>query len=618
MLSEEAPAEDGAGGAELEPEDLGPSFEVGPGAQAGWWSRAFPALVVVVTGLLLQARTESPALWAGPSDAAKYLALARAAPGRALYDGHAYLIHPPLHPLAIRALALLPGVDLATAGALLGSLCVVGLALVVTLLARRLLGLSPWTCAVAGLALLASRGAAFLGQGVWREPGQTLLVFGLLLLAARPGSSRARLLAAGALGLLMGLTWDPLVLLVPFLLVGGWLLRRPPLLAAGVVLAVTWMGWAGWRWQALTRAPAYPAGIDGVWEDSTQAGPGAFFNPNLLANTARHNEYFWPRELTLERPLQAAAPWFSAPERPYLTLLEVPGTVRAGALAVLCLALVGLVCLVRGPPPPQGWGPLVVLALAAGLLGGPGLVGGQARYGFALLPALALLTACAAEGALARVASSSSSRDRAARGVVLVACALILVGWWAGRPSWTWGRPQLYEGRAVVAGLARCPDDLVAGDWALAAPVGLTPDLCWTLPERRIVTLPFAAEGLWELLERRGVRLVVLPHETFRTERLGVDPAAADLAHGLPMVRAIHAAARDGRLTHLGTALEAEVTDAPRARAYDLFWVGPPADAPAGFGVLLEPGAEDALAQALATGAASPETRRLAGLLTSD
>jgi len=564
-------------------------------------------LGLAVLGLLLQARAAAPAVWQGPSDAAKYLALARALPDYALYDDHPYLIHPPAFPAAIRGVAELTSAALPTAGVLLASLATVGLALLAFALAHRLLGGSVAGGLTAALLLLCSRAAAFLGQGVWREPFQTLLTFGLLLLALteRPAAGRRRrgLEVGGAtlLGGLMGLTWDPFVLLAPLLLAGAWLLGRRTLLVAALALAIAWSGWATWRYATLTGEPTYPAGIDGLPEDTRAAGPKAFFNPNLLPRTARHNAYFWGPAATPLRPFAAAAPWLAAPEGVHFTLTRPAPGLHLASVALAAVAIAGAFLLARAPPAGRGRELLLVVAVA-GLLGGPGLVGRTARYGYALLPLIGLLAGACVAAATRR----DPARER--RAAVAVAVVGLLLGalWVATRPAWTWARPQRFEGRVVARVLA----DLDPAPSAVAAPVGLTPDLCWQLPGRRVVTLPLDPDhGLDALLAAREVEVVVLPHEVPAWRRPGADDAWHAYAHGLATRSALAAAAARGELRHLGVAVEAERTDAVRVRAFDVLWRGPGGPDP--FGCRVEPAGLPALAAALEAGAVSSETRRL-------
>jgi hypothetical protein len=570
-------------------------------APAGLPPWLFPLLLALV-GLLTQSRARTAELWQGDSDAAKYAALARSWPDTTLYDAHPYLIHPGGYPTAIRVLSGLSGLPVERAGSLLGGLCVTGLALLVFVLGRRSLGLSPPAAFAAGLLLLLSRAAEVLGQGVWREPLQTLGLYLLLTLALVPApdgraARRGVLVLAAALGALLGLTWDLFVLITPLLLIGAWALRRPPLLAAAVALLISWGSWASWRHDVLTSGPSYPAGIDGTLEVTDDLPLLAWLNPNFLPRTSRFNAYFWPREPTPLRPLRALAPWFCSEPSPHLTSFRPGALLQTLAGFLLLAALLGGAVLARAPP--EAWRGLLLLALCAGVLGGPALIGLQARYGVALLPVLALLVGKAVEVLVARTPGRAWAPGSVALAVLLA------VGWLAGSEGWSWGRPQRFEGRSVVAAIAAV--DTRGG--AVAGLAGLTPDLAWQLEGRRVVTLPSVpAWGLDELLDTRQVGLLVLPHEVHPWEREGTDAAWRDEVYAIPTLRALHGRLQAGRLTYLGLTLEAEQTDVLRMRAYDLIWQGE--DPPAGFGLWLGARELVPLALALEQGGVSRETRR--------
>lgn len=91
------------------------------------------------------------------------------------------VLHPPLHPLLIRAVSAAAGLPCDRAGVALAGLSTIGLGLLTFGLARAALGST--TGGLAAAALLASRGAVVLGQGPWREPLQTLVAYGLLAVA---------------------------------------------------------------------------------------------------------------------------------------------------------------------------------------------------------------------------------------------------------------------------------------------------------------------------------------------------------------------------------------------------------------------------------------------------
>lgn len=565
--------------------------------------RAAPWLAVGLLGLVTQGLAASPALYAGPSDAASYVALARGAPSRALFDGREYVLHPPLHPLLIRATSLVTGLGCDRAGVVLAAACTVCLGLLTFGLARRALDSTAGGLAAAAL-LLASRGAVFLGQGTWREPLQTLLVYGLLALLVLRPPSRGGAAAGVALAALGGLLWDPLVLLAPLLLGGGVWLRRPALLAAAAALVLVWGGWALHRRGVLAAEAEYPAGIDGLVEETRDAPAAALLNPNFLPRTARHNAFFWGAEATPLRPLELAAPWFAADEAPWLEVPPGAGLTTA-CLALLALAVPGLLLVVDRAREAGRLRELAVALACVGLLGAPAALGRTPRYGYAWLPLVALL--CGA--VVARLERRAGSRRAELAGLGLALA--VVVAWVPGHRHCAWTRAQRFDGEGVAAWLAA---GRLGPELAVAAPVGLTQDLCWVAPGARVVTLPLGPDGLERLLVGRRAPLVVLPFELAVAARPGRTRAEAEEAQGVPAVRAVHAAVAAGRATRLGTVVEAEVTDRPRARLWDLFWwpeAAGGAPAPAPFGLFVAPGAEEALRAALAAGAVSPQARAL-------
>lgn len=572
------------------------------------WARWAPLAFVAIVCLVHQALAAEPALWAGPSDASKYLALARNAPWHRLYDEHVYVIHPPLYPLLIRAVSLVTWTSLPTAGTLLSSLATVGLALGLFAVGRRITGSVAGGLATA-VVFSVSRGALYCGQGLYREPVQVLLLLALFAVALPVDAERAReprrVALSAALGATLGVLWDPLVLLVPGLVAAAWFTgRRRALLAAALALAVAWGGWAVVRHASLLTVPEYAAGIDGTVEETRHVGPRTFFNPNFFPRTAQHNAYFWPTQPTPARALAFAAPWCVQAEGPFLETAPTP--LQGAATGVLgVVALLGLGLLVRRRP--AGWRSLLTVACALAFLGAPGAAGRTSRYAYALLPIIAVLV-----GEVVAFAARRSGRERLAVGIVAGLALLSTLGWLATHRVASWPRPQKYEGRS----LARWLETSRVEAPAIAAAVGLTPDLCWELPGRRVVTLPFRAEGLFPLLERRDARLVLVPHEVRPFARMGVSRDIREEAASLPMLRAVHAAAADGRLRHLGVLLEGEVTDRARLRAFDLFWrVAPGQPGPAPFGAFVEPGSLEALARVLEEGALTAESRRLLAAL---
>lgn len=567
-------------------------------SEAGRAWRAAPWLAVALLGLVTQTLAATPALFAGDGDGASYAALARAAPGRAIYDDRPYVLHPPLHPLLIRAVAAAGGLPCDRAGVVLAGLSTVGLGLLTFGLARAALGSTAGALVAAAL-LLASRGAVVLGQGPWREPLQTLVAYGLLGVALLGPPGRGRLAAAALLAALAGLLWDPLVWLVAPLLAAGLWLRRPAALAGAAVLLVVWLGWALHRQATIAATPEYPAGIDGLVEETARGGIGPFFNPNLYPRTAAHNGFFWPAAPTPLRPFELAAPWFVDEEPPHVGYPPGAGT-SAAALALLAAALGGLVLVARRPPPP-GLDRRALAALAAGglLLGGPACLGLTPRYGYAWLPLLAGLAGAAAAAAAARL----DPGERRAVPAALLLVAGLCGAWLVGHRHGAWSRPQRFDGASLAALLAG-PRPLAPG-LAVAAPVGLVPDLVWLLPGRRVVTLPLDGEVEARVVAR-GAPLVVAPRALAPMLRPGVPLEVAELAQGVPALRAVHAAAAAGRAAHLGVLVEGEVTDRARVRAWDVFWwpaaargAAPGAAAPAPFGLLVEPGAAQAIRQAL-------------------
>lgn len=525
--------------------------------------RAAPWLVVLLLGLVTQGLADAPTWWAGGGDHAKYLALGRAAPSHVLYDGHRYVIHPPVHGWLIGLLGV--ALPLEAAGQALSGLATVGLGLVVFALARRLGadahgGTDDAAGLLAAVVFFAARGATTLGQGVTREPLQALVLTGLLavlLLGERPARVR---LAAGALGALAGLTWDLLVLAAPPLLATGRWLRRPGFAVAAAALVVAWLGWATTRAAWLSSSPGgYPAGIDGTVE-APAASPGAFFNPNLLPRTRAHNAVFWPLAPTPERPLTLLAPWpIAATREPHR---------GASALAVAALLAAAAAGLARRRSAVDLRRLVALLAVAAPVAA-PALLGQQPRYAYPLLPGL-----CVAAGL------GLAGLDARARRLAPAAAAALALGWAATHPHLAWARQPAFEGGGLEA-LGLPPGE------PLAAPVGLVPDLVWRLPGRRVVTLPLT-DDVEPFLAARGVRLVVVPHELARPQDA---PPGWEAASGVPALAAVRAAAGAGRATLLGTVVEGEVTDAPRVRRWDLLWLGPGAPAP--FGRFVEPGVSE-------------------------
>lgn len=554
-------------------------------------------LGLTLVGLLTQARARTPALWAGDGDAAKYAALARGWPDPVLFDGHAYLIHPSGYPASLAGVAALTGLPYPQAASLLGGLCWTALALLTYALGRRALDLSRPAAALAALLLLFSRAGEVLGQGAWREPLTTLgLYIGLSMAwwphpATQLGRRGVSLLAAG-LGLFLGRTWDLFALVAPLWIAGGWRLRRPALSAAGVALALSWGSWTIWRHQTMTTAGRYPAGLDGLWEETADPPPLTWLNPNALPQTSRHNAYFWPAEPTPLRALRPLAPWVASPPAPLLTERRPSRWVVVWAALLAGAALLGLVNLLRDRPRTAlGREGLLLSAVCVSGLGLPALIGLQARYGAALWPALALLVARALP------------RRRGGDGVVAVIAGLATVAWLAGSQAWTWARPQQFEARSAARAVAA----VASGSDAVATVVGLSPDLAWHLPDHRVVTLPQdPTVDLAAFLDARGVRVLIVPHEVHPWDR-GVDPAWRDEVHGLTTLAALRRLI-PRELRHSAVVVEAEACERLRARAYDLLvWRRPGPN----LGVVVWPEEVPGLIEALEDGAVSPATRQL-------
>lgn len=553
-----------------------------------------------------------PVAWIGGGDEPKYLALARSAPAHRLYDDHLYAMHPPLHAWLIRLVSL-SGASLPGAGAALAGLCTVAVSLLVAIGAARLTR-SRAAGLGAGLVVACSRLAAFTAAGAYREPVAVALLLGLLLTLWAPAPGRARVVGAALLGAALGLTWDPFLLLLGPLLLGALLPGAPPgwprraLLAAALGLLVAWGGWALVRRHALTSEPDYPAGIDGAPEDTAHLGLAAAWNPNFLPATARHNAYHWQLAPAPLPALEAMAPAWPPPDGPTLDLVGTapPLARRLGGLLLGLAALLGGFAHLRQPAPAPGMRrALALAALGLSLLAAPGLLGFQVRYAWPLLPLIATATACGLAWLEAR-----SGRPRLVLGLVAALGATSALAWAATHPWLSWPRPRACEAHGVAAWIGTR-----ATGGAVAAPVGLTPDLCWLLPGRRVVTLPTDGRGLRERLAARDVRLVVLPHELQPWIRPGASPAEVEEATGLAALRAAHAlvgaGVGAGALVRVGVVLEAELTDRPRARALDLL-APPGAWKPARPDeVWLAPGAAAPLLALLERGELTPETVRL-------
>ncbi len=586
-----------------------------------------------VFALLIQLWASDPAVYLGHTDAAKYLTLARNAPAHVLFEGRFFALHPPVFGYVIR-LASLGVLGLPTAGVLISCLASVGLVLVTCALGRRVLG-SLAGGLLAGLLLLFAGSTALLGQGVWREPLHTLLIYGLMLFGlsrrapaegaaeesvegvgegeglqkAAPGWVKQ--VAAGALGLVSGLIWDPMVFAGPVVLAGGILLKRRLLVVSAVALMVTWTAWATVRYQIVRGDPTLPVGMDGMPEPSSadpEVGfrPMVFLSPNRLPLTAQWDAYQWPMAATPQRVFYNMTPRF------FFEGLEVlsPAPSRAagwGALLVFSIVLCGAVVLVRGPPPPAERRELLMLAVVGVGLGLPAVAGRAPRYGYPMLPVL-----CIVAGGCGRALLPRLDVKRAALAVG-VGLALVVLAWAVVQPPTSLGRPKYTEGRGVRA----AAQELGFLDRAevVVGTHGLTPELCWLFPDATVITLPLdGPPDLAALLAERQANLVVVAHEIHMARDARVDPGRTRFVHGLGAIESVSAAARPGGvLRHLGVVIEAESSDCPRARTFDVFWHGSGGEprAPSAFGCFVEPAAYSTLGELFARGEVSRETRRV-------
>ena len=573
---------------------------------------------LALCALLVQLWASDPAVYLGHTDAAKYLTLARNAPEHVLFEGRFFALHPPVHGYLIRV-ASLGVLELPTAGVLVSVLSSVGLVLVTCALGRRILG-SLAGGMIAGVLLLLAGSTTLLGQGIWREPLHTLAIHGVMLFglsgAAQTDDSPSRRkrvtqqLVAGAFGAVSGLIWDPMVFAAPVLIVAGLLLKRRLLVIAAVALLVTWSVWATARYTIVRGDPTLPTGMDGMLEPSS-ADPGigfrplVFLSPNRLPLTARWDAHQWPLAATPQRVFYDLAPriFFEGIE----VLSPTPSRVAGlGALLVFAMVLCGGVLLARGPPPTPQRAELLMLAAVGVGLGLPVLAGRAPRYGYPMLPLL-----CVVAGACGRALWPRLEMKVAARAVG-IGVALLVVAWAVARPATSLTRPKYTEGRSILLAVER--QGLTGDSRVIVGTHGLTPELCWLFPGATVVTLPLdGAPDLPALLAEREANLVVVPHEVHVARSLAGDPEVTRFVYGLAAIEGVHRLAQAGGLRHLGVVLEAESSDHPRARAFDLFWRVTPgaADPPVAFGLIVEPQAFAALRDLLGRGELSTETRRL-------
>jgi hypothetical protein len=574
--------------------------------------RRLLSLALVVLAVVLLAFVPEPTAYVGQSDAPGYLALARSEPAHSVHDGQVYLLHPPAYPCAIRLFSLVTG-DLVSGGVLLGLASAAALVLVTYRLG---LALELGTVASLGGALLlaASRVLAFTAHGVYREPWQVLLIHALLLFIVSPDSqaerpsARTRPVATVALAALAALTWDPVVLAVPFFAIAGKLAGRPRLgLAAAVAVLAVWLVWAEGRREHLEARETYPAGIDGLVEETRPLPWAAFLNPNFLEETRRHNAYFWP--------------WHATPGR--LALLVEPALVAKNTLVldtspfassdtervgwfVLALAGLGVVAVLLRAKTAEGRTRarrLLAVGLPVALLGAPGVLGLQARYSVTAVPVLALL---AAHGAveLAAFFSRRPIEGRRAARIVLAAGAVIAAATLARGSRLTVTRPTVFEGRAVADVISK-----LAPTARVAAYVDWPSDLAWLLPGQRVLALPLRADRLDRFFADYGSEILVVPLELHRGGDPRATPLDRDRALGLSALAAIASRTQGASpsLVRLGVAFEAEDAFEPGLHAYELL-ARPTGEAPAPppFEFYLRPGEGAAAARAILAGRVSP------------
>ncbi|MEZ0228578.1 MAG: hypothetical protein ACAI25_08120, partial [Planctomycetota bacterium] len=500
------------------------------------------AAALVVLALFVLPWTRQPIHYVGPSDAANYLAAARS--GHVLYDKKPYVIHPPAYPLAVRAAALVAGGE-ARGALLLGLGCQAALVLVTFLLALELARGRLGAAVLGALLLVFSRALAYHAQGIFREPWQVLLVH-LAVLVVLKGSARW-----APLGVPAALTWDPIGVAAPVLAASGFVAKRTkPALALALVVLVSWLGWATWRARLLASAGTYPAGIDGMVEETTSIPPGAFVNPNFFAETKRHNSYFWSRRPTPLHLVEQAGPNLLAEDVLYADYPQPASFLVLGVATVLLAALGAAVVETR---------PLVAWALPVGFLGAPGLLGNTSRYSMVLVPLVCVLAGAGLEHLVRRRAGDLLEKKP---WLLLVAALVPLGATVATHPVFAPARQDVFETRSVAAVASAMPDAKIA------AYVGWPPELCWLLPDARVVALPLRVERLDAFLASEDPDLLVVPVAEPRVVVPGGDPALREVALGLPVLAEVAARQRSGALVLLGFAFEAETSDRPRLHAY--------------------------------------------------
>lgn len=536
------------------------------------------ALVALALFLLLW--TRQPIHYVGPSDAANYLAAARS--GHVLYDQRPYVIHPPAYPLAIRALAPLAGGE--TRGALLlGLLCEAGLVVVAFLLGLELARGRVAPALLGALVLVFSRGLAYHAQGIFREPWQVLLVHLSVLAILKGGPVWA------ALGVPAALTWDPIGVAAPFFAASGFVAkRRRTAVALAVVVAVSWLGWATWRHRLLASSATYPAGIDGMVEETAHGSLGSFVNPNFFPETKRHNAYFWRRHPTPGHLVEQLGPNLLATDVLYADYPQGTPFVVAG------VALVALAALGAALAEPRS---LIAWALPVAFLGAPGLLGNTGRYSLILVPLASVLAGLGLEHLVRRKGGDALEKRP---WLLLVGALVPAVATVATHPSCSLARRVVFETRSVAHVLSASPVKV-------AAYVGWPPELCWLLPRSRVVALPLRAERLDAFLRDQDPDVLVVPVAEPRVVVPDADPDERAAALGLPVLAEIAARQRRGELRLLGFCFEAEASDRARLHAYVVLWRARPGEpGPAPFHFYLDPLEVPDAAAAIAAGGCDP------------
>ncbi len=538
--------------------------------------------IFLLTALAL-AFAQGTVHYVGPSDEAVYLTLAR--DGGRLYDGAPYVIHPPAYPLAIRA-ATLPGLGYERASMVVGIVACAGL---VALLHRLVLAVSGSELAalVAALGLASSRVLAFTAQGAFREPLEVLLLWATLhaIVTAPEKPDRTRLVLVSVLGALGALTFDPLGVAAPlFVVVGVLARRRAPGIAAALAGTVVWLAWALYRAHLMGAADTYPAGIDGMVEDTRPLSLLGFVNPNFLPETARHNAFWWPTRLSPESLVALVGPALLA--APSLVLDFVARGTAHDLVAGLWLGLAGLGLALGTPGKGRSLAALTVPTIIIGL---PGLLGKQARYSMPLVPVIFLLAGLGAQRLIGRFG--------AGRRLVVVAFALLAAVTVVARPHCVLAQEWLFRTRSVASVLSTVP----AGA-RIAAYHGFPAELAWLLPGRRVLALPFKAERVDSFLRDYPPDVIVLP--------MGEgDPGTPEGRDAVGLSGLLELERRRAFLPEVGVTMEAE-SDPPGLHAFRIVCL-PGRPFLARFGFHMDPRERGAAQRALEAGAADPMTREI-------